>query len=88
MTRSDPRVGLPTARITSATTTTIQGSRALHRVVVETALAGTATFNDGTGTKMILPVGYVSGVHELNMAFASKLEVITSAADRLVLVYE
>jgi hypothetical protein len=66
----------------------VSGTRTLHRVAIEADLVGTATFNDATGTKVLLPAGYKAGSHELNVLFSGKLEVVTSAADRLELVCE
>ena len=78
-------------RITTATTTQASGastSAVLRGIFVEATLTGTATFNDSVGTKMILPIGFPVGYHpEINMLFSGKLEVVTSATDRIVVVW-
>jgi hypothetical protein len=92
MARSVPaqRIGLPSKRITTATTTAVKaGSGVIHRLVVETALAGIVTFNDNLGSKLILPAASLPvGVHELNMSFDGKIEVVTASIERIVVVYE
>lgn len=86
---SAPRVGLPAVRITTATTTAVKtGGGSVHQVIIEAALTGTATLNDGLGTKVLLPIGFPAGSYQLDIAFATKIEVVTSAADKLVVVYE
>ena len=76
-------------RITTATTTAVYaGVAVLRGIFVEATLTGTATFNDSVGTKMILPIGFPVGYHpEINMLFSGKLEVVTSATDRIVVVW-
>jgi len=88
-TNSPARVGLSSARITTATTTTVKaGGGTVHRVIVEVATAGITTFNDGVGTKMIWPAAIPVGSYEINIGFASRIEVVTGGADRLVVVFE
>lgn len=83
------RVGLPSVRITSATTTAVKATTGtVHRLIVEVATAGITTFNDVLGSKLILPAAIPVGFYELNMAFTGKIEVVTAGADRLVVVYE
>jgi len=87
--RSHPRFGLPSTRITSATTTTVKATTGMvHRIVIEVALAGIVTFNDNDGAVLILPVAIPAGSYELNLAFNGKIEVVTAGADRLVVAYE
>jgi hypothetical protein len=78
-------------RITSATTTQVSGASTtavLRGIFIEAAPTGTITFNDAVGTKMILPISFPVGYHpEINMLFSGKLEVVTSAADRVVVVW-
>jgi hypothetical protein len=81
--------GYRSSRITTATTTQVKTSvGTVIRVLIEVALVGTVTFNDSTGTKTILPVALPAGLYDLNIAFAGKIEVVTSAADRVVVVYD
>lgn len=83
------RVGLNSTRITTATTTAVKaGGGTVHRVIVEVATAGIVTFNDSLGAKTIWPAAWPVGVHELNIAFAGKIEVVTAGADRLVVIHE
>lgn len=87
------RSGFPSARITTNTTTTVKATGGtIQRVLVEAALTGTATFNEvvsGVSTVLfILPVAMAAGLYELNLLSRGKIEVVTSAADRLVVVYE
>lgn len=87
--RTSLRFGFPSRRITTATTTAVKGSTgAVVRVVVEAATTGTVTINDSAGTLLILAATTPIGSYELNIACAGKIEVITSAADRVVVVYE
>jgi len=91
--RAHPRAGLGSTRITTATTTPVKASAgSVHRVLIEVALTGTATFNEiengADKVVTILPIGFPAGSHELNIAFRGQIEVITSAADRLVVVWE
>ena len=80
--------GYRSSRITTATTTAVKATGGIVRhVLVEVALTGTATFNDRVGTKLILPIG-AAGLYHLDMLFAGKIEVVTSATDRLVVVYD
>jgi hypothetical protein len=83
------RVGLNSTRITTATTTAVSAKGGtVHRVVVEVATAGITTFNDALGAKTIWPAAWPVGIHELNIGFAGKIEVVTAGADRLVIVWE
>lgn len=83
------RIGYSSTRITTATTTPVKAtSGSLVRLIVEVALTGTVTINDAVGTKTILPVALPVGVYPLEFACAGKIELVTSAADRVVAVWE
>ena len=72
-------------RITTATTTAVKASAGtVVGVFVEVALTGTVTLNDNVTTMIILPIGTIAGFHPFPASFATSLNVITSAADRLV----
>lgn len=89
MSRDHPRLGLASTRITTAATTPVKDKTGtVHRVIVEVATTGTVTLNDGSGARLILPIGTPIGSYELNIAFPGKIEVVTSAADRVVVVWE
>jgi hypothetical protein len=88
MARGD-RGGYRSARITSAATTAVKATVGVLRfLVIEVATTGTVTINDSTGTKMILPAAWAAGQLRLDLAMAGKIEIITSAADRVVAVYD
>ena len=91
--RGHPRAGLLSNRTTTGVTTPVKGTAgSVHRVIIEVALTGTATFNElvngATTAVLILPIAFPAGSYEFNIAFRGKIEVVTSAADRLVVVYE
>ena len=72
-------------RITTATTTAVKASAGtVVGVFVEVALTGTVTLNDNVTTMIILPIGTIAGFHPFPASFATSLNVITSAHDRLV----
>lgn len=80
-------------RITTATTTTCySGASVLVRVIVEVALTGTATiYNNtaGSGTILsILPIGTPAGSYQFDASATIGVTVVTSAADRVVVVAE
>lgn len=83
--------GSPYARIASATTTTVKsGAGILHRIVVNTLAAGSITVYDNTtGSGTIIAV-INSGVErdvEYDLAFATGLTIVTSAAADLTVVF-
>ena len=65
-------------------------TRILAKIIVEVALTGTVTVYDNTaaaGTILtILPIGTVAGVYSFDSSFATGCTVVTSAADRVVVV--
>lgn len=78
-------------RITTATTTTpVSGTGILAKIIVEVALTGTVTVYDNTaasGTVLaILPIGTVAGVYMFDSKFTTGLTLVTSAADRIIVV--
>lgn len=76
-------------RITTNTTTAVKATGGtLHGVIVEVAPTGTVTFNDAVGTKIILPVAFPIGLYLLDIGFAGKIEIVTSAADRVVAIFD
>ena len=80
-------------RITTATTTTARsGTGVITRFLIEAALTGTATVYDNTaasGTILtILPIGFAAGSHQADISFGTGCTVVTSAADRVVVVVE
>lgn len=86
---SADRGGYRSTRITTATTTAVKtGSGILRALLVEVAPTGTITVNDGNGARLILPAAAVAGVYRLDLAMANKIEIVTSAADRLVAIYD
>lgn len=85
----DRGTGYRVTRITTATTTAVKAaSGVLNRLVVEVATTGTVTINDNTGTKVILPTSWPAGVVNLDIGLAGKIEIVTSAADRVVAIYD
>jgi len=83
-----PGVG---TRITTATTTTpVSGTGILAKIIVEAVLTGTVTAYDNTaasGTIMtILPIGTPAGVYAFDSTFSTGCTIVTSAADRIVVV--
>ncbi len=87
--RGFPRLGLPSKRITTATTTAVKsGTGILHRLVIGTTAAGTITVNDSNGTLLVLGASYPVGSHELNLLCSGKIEIVTGAASDLTAVYE
>ena len=64
------------------------GSGILHALLIEVAPTGTVTFNDATGAKMILPAAFPIGLYPLDIGFAGKIEVVETAADRVIAIYD
>lgn len=87
MSRPQGIAGTPT-RITTATTTAVKaGSGTVHRIVIGTTAAGTITFNDSVGAKLVLGASFPIGSYELNLAMAGKIEVVTGAATDCTIVW-
>jgi hypothetical protein len=81
--------GRQSTRITTGTTTAVKATAGrVVRVIVEAAATGTVTFNDSLGARLILPIAFPAGSFEVDIEFAGKIEVVTSAADRVVVVWQ
>lgn len=74
--------------ITTATTTAVKATDGvLGGVSVLATLTGTVTINDGGGTKVVLPIGLPVGFHKLPFVMTGEIEVVTSAADNIVVYF-
>jgi hypothetical protein len=74
--------------ITTATTTAVKATDGvLGGVSVLATLTGTVTINDGGGTKVVLPIGLAVGYHKLPFIMTGEIEVVTSAADNIVVFF-
>lgn len=83
------RGGYRSNRITTATTTAVKATVGVLRfLLVEVATTGTITVNDSTGTKLILPAAWAAGLYRLDLGMAGKIEIVSSAADRVVAIYD
>jgi len=82
--------GTSTRITTAATTVCDTGAGNLKRVFVEVALTGTATIYDnivGSGTILtILPATLPAGSYEFNFEYETGCTVVTTNADKLVVV--
>lgn len=86
------RPGTPVRITSAATTVAVTGSGAIIGFLVEVAFTGTATVYDnvaGSGPVMtILPIGTPAGFHPFNARFNTGCTLVTTAADRIVVVTE
>jgi hypothetical protein len=64
------------------------GAGILHAILMEVAPTGTLTFNDTAGAKMILPAAFPIGLYPLDIGFAGKIEIVLTAGDRIVAIYD
>jgi hypothetical protein len=75
-------------RITTATTTPVKaGTGIVHRIIIGATTAFTITFNDGVGTKLVLGASFPVGSYELNIEFATKIEIVTAGASDITVVW-
>jgi len=88
MSRPNALPSLRATRITTATTTAVKaGTGTVHRIIIGATTAFTITFNDGVGTKLVLGVSFPVGSYELNIEFATKIEVVTGGASDITIVW-
>jgi hypothetical protein len=62
----------------------------VHTVILPKNSTGTVTFQDKTGspvTQFVLPTSTVAGTYILDVVFGNGLDVVTSAADTVIVTY-
>jgi hypothetical protein len=83
-----PETAASATRITSATTTAVKAvSGEVHQVIIGATAAGTITFNDSVGAKLVLGASYPVGSYHVGIRFAGKIEVVTGAASDVTIVW-
>lgn len=74
--------------ITTATTTAVKsGDGVLGGIAILATLTGTVTINDSNGTKCVLPIASAVGYRPLPFKMTGEIEVITSAADNIIVFF-